>query len=317
MLESQKFNVRNATRDTLLSDKVTLVDASEEHLDQIIGGIAVRPGTGLWIKPCMGAPIAEGAPPFDLLCIDPSYRVVEFYESFETGSFMLFPPKATSALIFPAHTIGLSLTQTGDALEVAGAHVGDGQAQESKAELFGSTETPAAARTEAQSELPTGEAPTIKMPMSESPRQEQAATTAVFVPQRSEKKKEPLSVRFMRWLVPDRRKTERVDTPHMTATRWAGDKALHYAVEDVSLTGLYLVTEERPYPGTVFMVTLRRANSGAPQDTLPVLLKVMRWGPDGLGMEFVTPEGSTGENTDQQLKGGATTSQIQKFFENF
>src|SRR5260370_7169724 len=63
-------------------------------------------------------------------------------------------------------------------------------------------------------------------------------------------------------------------------------------MRDISSTGLYLLTEERWYPGTVVMISLQRADA-ADTDldrSIRVKAKVVRLGKDGVGLELIMPE---------------------------
>lgn len=299
MAETGKHRVWNKSRDTLLCDALMLARASDENLEGLIGRTVMQPGAGLWLNPCIGAPHVEGVPPFDLVCIDQNSRVTEQYESFQTGTFVLFLPRTTSAMIFPARAIAASQTEAGDQLDIA---MKDERGLDAVEE---------AAASAAPVTVPTQEeaAPTkpAESDWGSAPEEEPAA--------RTEKKKDTLGLRFLRWLVPDRRKSERQPAPNLTARRWAGDQMYKYAVEDVSKTGVYIVTDERPFPGTIFMLTLSKKpkGRGGEEETLTVQAKVARWGQDGLGLQFVAAEESGSHKLDQPMEGGATAAQIQKF----
>ena len=105
--------------------------------------------------------------------------------------------------------------------------------------------------------------------------------------------KPSLKVRFLRWLFPeaasiDRRRGERLPVPGLVAYYWTGGAPQAYQLGNVSRSGLYLLTEERWLPGTRIVMTLqkekREANS---EDISRVESKVIRWGEDGVGCEFV------------------------------
>ena len=50
-----------------------------------------------------------------------------------------------------------------------------------------------------------------------------------------------------------------------------------------------MVTEERWYPGTLVLMTLQRTNSGEAMEerSIAVHSRAVRWGPDGVGLQFV------------------------------
>jgi Flp pilus assembly protein TadG len=63
-------------------------------------------------------------------------------------------------------------------------------------------------------------------------------------------------------------------------------------LKNMSVTGAYLYTPERWYIGTIITVTLRRLceRKGEKGATLSVLCRVVRWGPDGVGLRFLLPQ---------------------------
>jgi hypothetical protein len=102
------------------------------------------------------------------------------------------------------------------------------------------------------------------------------------------------TVRFLRWFFPkvapsDRRRGERMPEPGLVAYYWTGGSPNSYPVGNVSSSGLYLVTEERWLPGTRIVMTLQRNGPAAVKadDVCRVESKVVRWGDDGVGCEFV------------------------------
>jgi hypothetical protein len=52
---------------------------------------------------------------------------------------------------------------------------------------------------------------------------------------------------------------------------------------------LYLVTEERWYPGTLILMTLSRTDCGeeCAERSIAVHSRAVRWGNDGVGLQFI------------------------------
>jgi hypothetical protein len=67
---------------------------------------------------------------------------------------------------------------------------------------------------------------------------------------------------FERWWSPDPRKAPRVKEPGLAAYYWNGAAPVAHGVRDISSSGLYVVTEERWYPGTLVLMTLQRTDHG-------------------------------------------------------
>jgi hypothetical protein len=104
----------------------------------------------------------------------------------------------------------------------------------------------------------------------------------------------------LRWLFPeliiheataprDRRRADRQSLPGLIAYFFTGGAPEPHKVGNISVTGFYLHTEERWMPGTVIRMTLQKLGSKGedPSDTITVNSKIVRWGPDGEGFEFI------------------------------
>lgn len=104
------------------------------------------------------------------------------------------------------------------------------------------------------------------------------------------------------------RKRERAPrhvTPPLVTYYYDGESATPTAqrVKDISLSGLYLLTERRWYPGTLIVITLQLKDyvDGDAEKTIAVLAKVIRSDADGVSFKFIfTPTGDpkTGRNFD-------------------
>lgn len=103
------------------------------------------------------------------------------------------------------------------------------------------------------------------------------------------------------WLFSEnRRHAQRHGALPLVAFYWNGSESVAHAVLNVSNAGLYLVTKERWYCGTVVTMTLQRAEAGAtdPERAILVCGKVVRSGADGVGIEFIWPDTHNDRRTD-------------------
>lgn len=103
--------------------------------------------------------------------------------------------------------------------------------------------------------------------------------------------KSPLG-RLGRWLFQgndDPRHGARRPVEGLAAHFFTGGAPQAHAVRDVSPTGLYVVTAERWYPGTVIRMTLTKPGKGveSAKRSITVQARSVRWGNDGVGLEFV------------------------------
>jgi hypothetical protein len=89
----------------------------------------------------------------------------------------------------------------------------------------------------------------------------------------------------------ERRKAERLAVPGLVAFYWDGGPPVAHPIREISLTGMYLLTEERWYLGTVVTMRLQQTESAEtdPDHSIAVHAKAVRWGTDGVGMSFLPP----------------------------
>jgi hypothetical protein len=97
-----------------------------------------------------------------------------------------------------------------------------------------------------------------------------------------------------RWWSPDPRKAPRDYADGLAAYYWTGGPPAAHQIKDISSTGLYVVTEERWYPGTLVLMTLQVTDAGEKltERTITVHSRAVRWGKDGVGLQFVLEKDS-------------------------
>lgn len=115
--------------------------------------------------------------------------------------------------------------------------------------------------------------------------------------------KDLFTKRFMRWMCPERRIGTRYPAPPMIAFLGTVRSSQEYRIGDVSVTGFYMVTEDRWVPGTVVPITLERTDQEDARPSLTVNATVVRNGSDGVGFSFVldTVEG----NAESEIEAGS------------
>lgn len=105
-----------------------------------------------------------------------------------------------------------------------------------------------------------------------------------------------LMSRFQRWLNPvappsDRRRAHRRYVPGMVAYYYTGGAPKPYEIADISMSGFYLMTEDRWMPETMIQMTLQKPCArGERKQSITVLAKIVRKASDGVAAEFVMPE---------------------------
>lgn len=117
----------------------------------------------------------------------------------------------------------------------------------------------------------------------------------------------------------ERRRAERLPYPELAAHYWNGGSPSEHNIRDISSTGLFLLTEERWYPGTLLVMTLQkkdRAEDDA-ERSISVQSKAVRWASDGVGLEFILPELSDPRRGQAMLAEGVDRKSLEKFLKGF
>jgi hypothetical protein len=149
--------------------------------------------------------------------------------------------------------------------------------------------------------------------------QKAVAPGRVAVPE--EKSAKPKKGWLERWLKPDPeqpRKAAREALPGLTAYFFTGGAPMEHAVRDISLTGMYVYTKERWYPGTVVRMTLTDRLEQTAERSITLNMTVMRWGNDGVGLRFVL-QNSKGKHqaSTSDVSGAAEIAEVDKFIQRF
>ena len=93
-----------------------------------------------------------------------------------------------------------------------------------------------------------------------------------------------------RWLFQDNAQSHRaprVMKPEILVHYWDGAAPDGRRLRDISETGVYVITDERWYPGTVVRMTLTDQREPTVERSFTANAVVMRWGNDGVGFHFV------------------------------
>jgi hypothetical protein len=284
----------NRTRGYILGVEVDCGDYSYASLADRLPMLTPKSGAGLWMVPFKGIPATDVPVPLDLIYLDAECRVIEAVEFFPTFQVSPSSPPATSVLALPVHSIYASHTQPGDLVAFGPVE----QVENELARLFG----PDASASVVQEALGAQEKPVVRsapapqpVPVLDSPIEALAAPQPVQEASQAEPWKKNHSKPkswLQRLLAPEPtepRKTLRAAVPDLAAYFWTGGTPQPHAIRNISSTGMYVVTDERWYPGTLVQMTLRKAGRegvGA-EASIALLARVSRWGNDGVGLAFV------------------------------
>jgi hypothetical protein len=117
----------------------------------------------------------------------------------------------------------------------------------------------------------------------------------------------------------DRRRTVRQPSPELAARYWNGGSPEQHSVRDISPNGLFLLTKERWYPGTLLVINLQKRNEAedSSERSIAVQAKAVRWGCDGVGLEFVVLDPQDRRRGTSVLAEGADRKTLDRFLEGF
>jgi len=293
----------NKTRGYILGVEIACGDFSAPILAERLPMLKPKSGAGLWMSPFRGIQATDAPVPLDLIYLDRECRVIETVEFFPTFRVSPSSPLASSVVALPVHTIFASHTQAGD--QIAFGQIED--VEHELAALFGSGAAANAAQEargtragQAASEAPAAprEASVAPAPLREVERSsvqavpaEPTVETAPPEPSKYEAPKKKKSW-LQKLISPDPvepRKNTRETVPGLTAYFFTGGTPMAQTIRDISSTGLFVVTEERWYPGTLVQMTLKKTEEGMPRTeySISLTVKALRWGNDGVGVQFI------------------------------
>ena len=301
-METRKYCVYNQSRESFLSLGVVVADTAAKQLKVLMENLSIRSDSGLWLTPFRGVPATKGLTPVDLVYLDEDNRVIQAIESFPNYAIEPAREQPASALILADHTIFSTQTQPGDILLICPAD----EMQERLAQSPNGT----GRKSTSSGDSPGGARSSLVAVIEAPPEPDRSAELQMAHQRLVEKETSDADafqnaswfIKFLRWLSTDRRGSKRHPLPGLVAYYWTGGAPQAFHIADISTNGLYLLTDERWFPGTMILMTLQRTNTEGddPDDFISVLTKVIRWGTDGVGLSFV-PSNTVDLNSGEPL----------------
>jgi len=124
---------------------------------------------------------------------------------------------------------------------------------------------------------------------------------------------------ILEWLIwPTFRETQRAepraDVP-LVAHYWDGGAPMAHKIQEISADKLYLLTDQRWYPGTLVMLSLQREDVSAtdPDRAITVKGQVVSSDANGVSFALVLPEKNGRDLTREALPGGADKKTFHHF----
>jgi hypothetical protein len=315
-MEVQKYCVYNQTRESFLSLGVTVANTGTDRVQELSDRVSIKPDSGLWMVPYRGVLPVPGHSPVDLVYLDEDYRVIQEIESFLTSTAEPLKDEAASALVLPAHTIYSSQTQPGDQMVICVA-----DEMERRLERLSGSFSPVSSSqvTLFTREKQSGNGASAPALLAIPVDKQDTHTGTDTMDQSASKpaKRGSLLGWIQNWLSSDRRRAPRQPLPGLVAYYWTGSTPRAYQIADISISGFYVLTEERWFPGTMVLMTLQRTDSSGKNldDSIAVQSRVVRWGSDGLGLAFVVSKALDPNSGESLLENGADKKTLERFLE--
>jgi hypothetical protein len=307
-MEARKHCAYNQTRECFLGLEIKVTDLLPSVFNDQSAKHDFQQGAGLWIAPFRGIP-ATGIPfPLDLIYLDEDCRVVHAVEHFPFFPPLTTNPQVKSLLALPTHSIYTSQTQPGDQMLICAA-----EEMEKNLEQILSLNENAAPKPD---DFPAKQTPLAVTSDSAQESAECPAQETGVLAQRVRTFKPPKNW-LDRLLSPDPRRSPRELVSNLAAYYWSNEEPQAHRVRDISSTGLYLLTEERWQVGTLVLMTLQESRGelqGTPH-LFSVCSQVVRWGEDGVGLQFVLHDEKKSQQTEETAIAGTDKKELELFLQ--
>lgn len=316
-----KYSAYNWTRERFLCGEIEAGDFSATGLEARLRTLTPGSSSAIWITPFRGISPTSVRVPVDLVYLDANCVVIDAVESFPLSSVSSSSRPADSILALPSNSIAAAGTRAGDRLILC-------ESQEMKQRLHqmmiarGSDRDDQSEQTGLNASSRTKPARVLQFVDRSQPASvevQPAEVEPVAMPALPEVKPAPAVAEpaqkaakagkswFQKLLNPDPpepRKAAREALHGLAAYFFTGGDPRAHAIRDISATGLYVLTEERWYPGTVVRMTLTDQGKPGSERSLTVHASVVRWGNDGVGLQFADagPDGRQVTQFIQRLR---------------
>ena len=315
-MELRKHCAYNQTRECFLGLEVAVADFAYASLQNAFSTLTLKPGEGLWLLPFRGLPDVGMQAPLDLVYLDENCQVIDTVESFPTFHITPSSPPSASVLALPAHSIFSSQTQPGDQLVVCVAEEMERRLQ--GAPNLGGDEGDVLSAVPARERPLWSGVPGVVHFEDRSrqirPEAGQADETGLIQPVKQDLM--PRRNWLQRWWSPEpRRRAPREPATGLAAYFWTGGPPEPHNVKNISATGLYLLTEERWYPGTLVMMVLKKPGESeeSVELSLSVHAQAVRSADDGVGMQFIMADSPPARSQPDAQSNAAGRKELDRF----
>lgn len=336
-VDEGRYCAYNQTRERFLSNAVEVADFSPLTLETRLATLQTGSGAALWIVPFRGLAPTSLRFPVDLVYLQHDCVVLEAVESFPIALASSSISPAATVLALPAHTIASAEIHAGDQLLLClpaemKSRLRQLQSESAARQQWfssqsqGSAPQPGPFAPAIGSDLPEWDDPARDEPVRDAPAITPSVSSAsVSQPAASvlagEKPAKPVKKWWQRILEPpeppDPRGAQREPLPGLVAYFFTGGTPTAHGVRDISSSGMYVFTTERWYRGTVVRITLTDHREPTVERSITLNAKVVRWGNDGVGVQFLFPRQKHQHRGIDVAGQVPTAKQLEQFIQRF
>ena len=340
--EPRLYCAYNQTREQFLCAHVELLDLPPEAVGEPLSSLTPGSTKALWLAPFQGIDQSQVNVPIDLVFLDSNNCVLAMAESFPVAQPTTCNWPVGTALALPAQSIASSGTLVGDHLILCSPEkmkrrflnlrgFGDGHQEKEETSFIPqipAIDLPPIHGTPVKQVKLSNWEEVLQQPM---PAKHLPVFASTPVPQQvsmrvaegSQPAVDPAAPK--NWLLclltpqpRDKRNTLREFLPWVAAYFFNGATPAPASVRDISMSGMYVLTTERWYLGTIIHVTLTDWRLPSPERSVTVNAMAVRWGKDGVGLHFVFPRQHLGKPTAANASlVDVTPSQVKEFLQRF
>jgi hypothetical protein len=339
---TDRYCVYNQSRERFVATEVATADGSDEDLEARLRALETQGCAALWIVAFRKIAPTSVRFPVDLVFLDDLLVVLNPVESFPMEPVGVSSSRAASVLVLPAGTLAQGEIRRGDQMVIAAPDQMKRHLQRVQREQVSTRDTAAinlgekppngTAQQSEQANEPWMRAECVSEPAESGGngpdetdpdlcemREPDASSSDAATQWRNDAPKNW----FLRLLLgdsPEPRKVTREALPGLIAYFFTGGAPVEHPVRDISTSGLYILTRERWYVGTVVRLTLTDQHRRTVERSITVNAKVVRSGNDGVGLEFILAgdarrHGRAFELTDQA--NGVGIADVEAFLRKF
>jgi len=114
-----QIRVENATRGTLVGDRVTVADTSLTRMVGLLGKHGLDAGEGLWIKPSSGVHTVGMRFPIDVIGLDKDHKVIKLWQRLVPYRITSVSTKLRSVIELPPGRIAECGVELGDSILIS------------------------------------------------------------------------------------------------------------------------------------------------------------------------------------------------------